>query len=141
MKKKEAILNRKGEDVLCALNKTFHELYVEDANGEKHPPVCLVCDEIMKRSERRSMTRAFFQEKKAILQTKESKRVPQEIKDDYIAQLGPQVPSKVSQDVLLSPQSIAVMGKSGKRDLLLVCHSCKNSLVNNRLPKFAISNS
>ena len=133
---------RTKQELLDCLNKAFDEMFVLDSQGNRCPPVCIVCDRLLKRQHKTRIKAAEFSSVKDVLVTKESSEVPQEIKDCY----RPSFPDNAAlesavEDVLLSPRSVALRStRTGRPDSFLICKECKADLGEGKMPKWAIAN-
>jgi len=131
------------EKLIKILNNACDELLVQDADGSYCPPVCLVCDKLLKYNEKKSMKVSDFKRYKDVLITKECNSLQKEIKDCYRGFLegNNKVLQDMSEDVLLSPRSVAIKSKrNGPYDSLIICKDCKRDIERGVMPKWAIAN-
>ena len=73
--------SRTKQELLDCLNKAFDEMFILDSQGNRCPPVRIVCYRLLKRQQKTRIKATEFSSVKDVLVTKESYEVPQEIKD------------------------------------------------------------
>ena len=134
--------SRTEEEVLHALNNACDQLFVTDADGNKCPPVCIVCDRLIHHEQKTTIKAKIFQAHKKILQTEEVDDLSQELKNCYTPLFaGNALLEDAARDVLLSPRSVPMKStRYGRCDSFLICKECKSHILKDQMPDWAIAN-
>ena len=128
------------EAVGATINDSLEKLIFHSEDGSSKPPVCIVCDRLLKPSQVVTITPKLLEKNSKLLHAKEFAQVENE---DLIASYDFQGPGREPwmKNILLSPRASFSQrrGKSARCGYSC-CSECQTSLKKNHMPVKAIAN-
>ena len=135
-----------AEEVKERINKRFSKLYRQTESGLFLPYVCLICDVFLKPSKVELLKISALEHRSSLLKPTTWNAVTPALADcyTYTGNCGSfEDESQVEwiRELLLSPRACYMANElDGRTEGFTVCSSCKTSLTQGNIPKYAIAN-
>lgn len=144
-----SLIDREANLVKDRINQRFDELYRQNEEGLFQPYVCLICDQLLKPKQINLLSISMLKRNSSLLKPSTWNGVSPVLADCYRytgADFGnidgdDDTPEDWIQEMLLSPRACYIARQDQRRtEGFTVCSSCKSSLQQSTMPKYAIAN-